>query len=150
MSHADKLRNGKNGVTIMVAHYAKLYFTMLLAFLVIDAVWLGLVAREFYGKHLGQLLASNPNWWAAILFYLLFIGGVLVFVVVPALQHDSIRRAMTYGAFFGLVTFATYDLTNLATVKDWPLVVTVVDMAWGSAIGAMISSVGLLAGRWFS
>ncbi|HSV99455.1 MAG TPA: DUF2177 family protein [Sedimentisphaerales bacterium] len=134
----------------MVAYYTKLYLATLFAFLLIDGIWLGLVARGFYGRYLGYLLRPSPNWFAAILFYLLFVGALLLFVVLPALQHESWKRALVYGAIFGLVTYATYDLTNLATIKDWPLIVTVVDLAWGTAIGAAVSSVGFLAGRLFS
>jgi uncharacterized membrane protein len=134
----------------MIAYYAKLYLATLFAFLVIDGIWLGLVARGFYGRYLGYLLRPSPNWFAAILFYLLFVGALLLFVVLPAMQHESWKRALVYGAIFGLVTYATYDLTNLATIKDWPLLVTVVDLAWGTAIGAAVSSVGFLAGRLFS
>lgn len=130
-----------------VTHYLKLYLTMLLAFLIMDAIWLGFIARGFYGKHLDYLLKSDPNWGAAFLFYLLFIAGVLVFVVVPSAQHDCVRRVMVFGAFFGLVTFATYDLTNLALVRDWPLVVTVVDLAWGMVVGASLSCVGFFVAR---
>jgi len=133
----------------MVAYYVKLYFSTLLAFLLIDGIWLGLVARGFYGRYLGFLLKPNPNWLAASLFYLLFVAGILLFVIIPALQHESGKRALVCGAIFGLVTYATYDLTNLATIKDWPLVVTVVDLAWGMSIGAAVSYVGFLAARWF-
>ena len=134
----------------MVAYYAKLYFAMFFAFLLIDGIWLGLVARGFYGRHLGYLLRPDPNWFAAILFYLLFIAGILLFVVVPASHHDSWRRALVHGAIFGLVTYATYDLTNLATIKDWPLIVTIVDLAWGTTVGAAVSSLGFLASRLLS
>jgi len=131
----------------MVARYAKIYLVTLLAFLVIDAIWLGFIARGFYGEHLDYLLKSDPNWAAAFLFYVLFIAGVLVFVVVPNAQHDSVKRVLIYGAFFGLVTFATYDLTNLALIRDWPVVVTVVDLAWGTVIGASLSCVSFFAAR---
>ncbi len=134
----------------MIAYYAKLYLATLFTFLVIDGIWLGLVARGFYGRYLGYLLRPSPNWFAAILFYLLFVGALLLFVVLPALQHESWKRALVYGAIFGLVTYATYDLTNLATIRDWPLIVTVVDLAWGTAIGAAVSFVGFLASRLFS
>ena len=134
----------------MITHYAKLYITSLLAFLVIDGIWLGLIARGFYGRHLGYLLKPNPNWFAAFLFYLLFVGGIVLFVIVPASHHESWRRVLVHGAVFGLVTYATYDLTNLATIKDWPVVVTVVDLAWGMSVSAIVSLVGFLAGRLFS
>jgi len=133
----------------MVAYYVKLYFSTLLAFLPIDGIWLGFVARGFYGRYLGFLLKPNPNWMAASLFYLLFVAGTLLFVIIPARQHESGKKVLVCGAIFGLVTYATYDLTNLATIKDWPLVVTVVDLAWGMSIGAAVSHVGFLAARWF-
>ena len=134
----------------MVAYYAKLYLATLFAFLLIDGIWLGLVARGFYGRYLGYLLRPSPNWFAAMLFYLLFVGALLLFVVLPASHQESWKRALAYGAISGLVTYATYDLTNLATIRDWPLVVTVVDLAWGTAIGAAVSFVGFLASRLFS
>ncbi len=132
----------------MVFHYAKLYGLTLLAFLLIDAIWLGLVARGFYGRHLGSLMRANPNWLAAFLFYLLFVTGILLFVSVPASQHDSAKRALIFGAFFGLVTYATYDLTNLATIKGWPLIVTMVDLAWGTSVGAVLGYLGFVMERW--
>lgn len=102
-------------------------------------VWLGLAAKNFYAKHIGFLMKANVNWAAAILFYLLFIAGLVVFVVVPALEKGSWVRALLFGALFGLITYATYDLTNLATLKDWPLVVTVVDLIWGTVLAASVS-----------
>jgi uncharacterized membrane protein len=129
-------------------YYAKLYLATLLAFFAIDMIWLVLVARGFYQQHLGFLLRPSPNWYAAIVFYLLFIAGLLVFVVVPGLQASSVRKVLLLGAFFGLITYATYDLTNLATVKDWPLIVTVVDLIWGAVLSASVSCAGYLAGKW--
>ena len=128
--------------------YLKVYLAAVIAFLAIDMVWLAVVARGFYRKHLGFLLADQPNWWAAGIFYLLFIAGLVVFVVMPAVQTGSLRRAVLLGGFFGLVTYATYDLTNHATVKGWPWIVTVVDMIWGTVLAASVSAVAYLAGRW--
>ncbi len=132
----------------MAFHYAKLYGVTLFAFLLIDAIWLGLAARGFYGRHLGSLMKANPNWPAAFLFYLLFVAGILLFVIVPASQHGSAKRALVFGAFFGLVTYATYDLTNLATLKNWPFIVTIVDLSWGTTLGAALSYIGFLLERW--
>ncbi|HSF82739.1 MAG TPA: DUF2177 family protein [Anaerolineales bacterium] len=128
--------------------YLKLYLATLIAFFLIDMVWLGVVARNFYRKYLGFLLSPNPNWAAAILFYLLFIGGILIFAVIPGLQAGSLGKALLLGALFGLLSYATYDLTNLATIKDWPLIVTVVDMIWGTVLAASVTWVSFLAGRW--
>ncbi len=128
--------------------YLKVYLAAVVAFLAIDMVWLVVVARSFYRKHLGYLLADQPNWWAAGIFYLLFLAGLVVFAVMPGLQAGSLRRAVLLGGFFGLVTYATYDLTNHATVKGWPWIVTVVDMTWGTVLAASVSAVAYLAGRW--
>jgi uncharacterized membrane protein len=133
-----------------MAFYIKLYLATLIAFIAIDMVWLGLVARTFYRKQLGFLLSSNTNWVAAIIFYLLFIVGILVFVVIPGLEDNSLKTTILRAALFGLVTYATYDLTNLATVKDWPLLITIVDLAWGTVLSIAVSCVGFLAAKWLS
>ena len=131
----------------MLAYYVKLYFATLVAFFLIDMVWLGLVARTFYRKHLGFLLAPTTNWIAALIFYLLFILGILVFVIVPGLQDHSLKTTLLRAVLFGLVTYATYDLTNLATVKNWPLLITVVDLAWGTVLSMAVSYVGFMVGK---
>jgi uncharacterized membrane protein len=127
--------------------YVKLYFITLAAFLVIDLVWLGWLARDFYQRYLGDLMSPNINWAAAILFYLLFVAGLIVFVVSPGMQTGSLDRTILLGAFFGLVTYATYELTNLATLKSWPLFLTVVDLAWGVILSSLVSWISYLAGR---
>ena len=124
-----------------------LYLITLAAFFLIDMAWLGTVAKGFYRRHLGALMGPKVVWPAAILFYLLFVVGLLVFVVRPALAAGAPVQALLFGALFGLVAYATYDLTNLATIKDWPLIVTVVDLAWGACLGGLVSFVSALAGR---
>jgi len=108
-------------------------------FFAIDMVWLGFVARRFYRTHLGAWLAPKPNWAAAVAFYVLFITGLVVFVVAPAVDAGSWADALWRGALFGLITYATYDLTNQATMRDWPAIVTVVDMAWGTTLAASVA-----------
>ena len=103
-------------------------------FFIIDLVWLGVIAKGFYQKHLGYLMRPQVNWAAAILFYLLFIIGIILFAVRPALELQSPMRALVYGALFGFFAYATYDLTNLATVRDWPVIVTVIDLIWGTVL----------------
>jgi uncharacterized membrane protein len=129
--------------------YLKLYALTFAAFFAIDMIWLGLVAKGFYRKHLGYLMAPDVNWPAAIIFYLLFIAGILVFVVVPGLKSGSIGMTVLRGALFGLITYATYDLTNLATIKNWPLTVTLVDLAWGTILSVVVSLAGFAAARGF-
>ncbi len=124
--------------------FIKLYLIALPVFFLIDMVWLGLVAKGFYAKHIGSLLKTEVNWTAAILFYLLFITGLVVFVITPALEKGSWMHAILFGALFGLVTYATYDLTNLALAKDWPLIVTIVDLIWGAVLAATVSVVTYL------
>lgn len=122
----------------------KLYLIALPVFFAIDMVWLGLVAKNFYAKQIGFLLKEDVNWTAAIVFYLVFLLGLVVFVVSPAFEKQSFSQALLLGALFGFVTYATYDLTNLATLKDWPLLVTAVDLAWGSVLSASVAGVTYL------
>lgn len=119
--------------------FIKLYLIALPVFLVIDVVWLTFIAKNFYAKQIGYLMAKNPNLFAALIFYLIFIAGLIFFVVTPALDKKMWTQALLAGAFFGLVTYATYDLTNLATVKDWPIIVTIVDLIWGMVVSATVS-----------
>lgn len=131
--------------------FIKLYAIALPVFFAIDMIWLGLVAKNFYAKQIGFLMKSNINWVAAILFYLLFIGGLVVFVIEPSLVKEKWLHAVLLGALFGLITYATYDLTNLATIKDWPLLVTVIDLIWGSVLAASVSVITyLIASKWFA
>lgn len=108
-------------------------------FFAIDLVWLGVVAKTFYRQHLGHLLAAEINWVAAIAFYLLFIAGIVFFAVKPALAVNSATRALVDGALFGFFTYATYDLTNHATMRDWPAIVTVVDIVWGTVLSGSVA-----------
>ncbi len=121
--------------------FIKLYAIAFPVFLAIDMVWLGLVAKNFYRSQIGTLMKPDVNWAAAIIFYLIFIVGLVIFVISPAMEKDSWMNAMIFGALFGLVCYATYDLTNLAVAKDWPLLVTIVDLAWGAVLAASVSVV---------
>ena len=119
----------------------KLYGIALSVFFLIDMVWLGVVAKQFYAQQLGFLMKTEVNWIAALLFYFLFIFALVIFVISPSLAAGSWKQALMLGALFGLVTYATYDLTNLATVKDWPLLVTIVDLIWGMVLSASVSTI---------
>jgi uncharacterized membrane protein len=119
--------------------FLKTYIITLPVFLAIDLAWLSLIARKFYAQYLGFLMKTNVNFAAAGLFYLLFVVGLVVFAVLPAIEKSSWTQALLLGALLGLISYATYDLTNLATIKDWPLIVTVVDMVWGTVLGASVS-----------
>lgn len=119
--------------------FLKLYAIALPVFLAIDMLWLGVVAKNFYQAQIGGLMKPDVNWTAAIIFYLIFITGLVVFVITPSVEKSSWTHALLFGALFGLVCYATYDLTNLAVAKDWPLLVTIVDLAWGAALAASVS-----------
>lgn len=115
---------------------------MAATFLVLDGVWLGAVAKDFYKKYIGDLMSTNPNFFAAGLFYALYLLGLLVLVIIPSAEARSFSQALVKGALFGLVCYATYDLTSQAVIKDWPWTVTIVDLAWGTAISTVIAAVG--------
>lgn len=123
----------------------KLYLIMVPVFFAVDIVWLGLISKNFYQKHLGYLMAPSVNWPPAVIFYLLYIAGILFFAVIPAFEKQSLLKAVGAGAFLGLVAYATYDLTNYATIRDWPFIVVAVDLAWGMTCSAIVSVAGYLA-----
>ena len=128
-----------------ISIFLKLYAVAFASFLVIDLLWLGVVARSFYRAELGHLLRADVNWVAAFAFYLLFVIGIVVLVVWPAIERESLSRALLFGALFGLVTYAAYDLTNLATLEGFPLRMVVVDLIWGTVLCAGISGITYLA-----
>lgn len=124
--------------------FTKLYFIAFPVFFVIDMLWLGVFAKNFYAKQIGMLMKTDINWIAAIIFYLIFIAGLVLFVITPAIEKNSLIHAVLYGAFFGLVCYATYDLTNLAVAKDWPILVTIVDLIWGAVLASLVSIITYL------
>ena len=123
-----------------------IFFIAFIIFFVIDILWLGLFAKKMYQSQIGYILAKKPNWYAAIVFYILYIVFLLIFAVMPALDKGSLTDAMLYGALFGFITYATYDLTNLATLDKWPLKVTIIDMIWGTFLGFSVSTLTYLIG----
>ncbi|MCD8519570.1 MAG: DUF2177 family protein [Erysipelotrichaceae bacterium] len=125
---------------IWLAYFAVTF----VVFMGIDLIWLGVIAAPFYRNQIGFLMAKKVNWGAAVLFYLIFIAGMVIFVIDPALQAQSFTSALVMGALFGLVTYATYDLTNLATLEGWPLTLVIVDLLWGMSLSVLVSSITYL------
>jgi uncharacterized membrane protein len=123
------------------------YVGTLVTFCVLDLLWLGFVAKGFYQAQVGDLLLPRPNWLPALLLYSLYAAGVVWFVVVPAQQADSLVRAVLAGAAFGLVVYATYDLTNLAVLKGWTVGVAIADILWGAAVTAASAAGGFALSR---
>jgi uncharacterized membrane protein len=127
----------------------KHYLVTFVVFLAVDAVWLGLVAPRFYASQIGPLMAKRPKWAAAGLFYLLFVAGLVVFCVSPGVRDGAFRDVALRGAFYGLVTYGTYALTNLAVLEGWTVLAAVVDMAWGATLAGVTSALSVwLAGLW--
>ncbi len=117
-----------------------LYALAVPVFFIIDMIWLGFIARNFYQAKMGYLL-GDVNWVAAVIFYLVFLLGLTFFATYPAVAKSTLLMAVLLGGLFGFFTYATYDLTNLATIKNWPLSLTIVDILWGTVLGALVSGV---------
>ena len=131
-----------------ILFYLKLYALTVPVFFIIDLIWLGVVAKGFYQKNLKYILSPNVNWTAAIIFYLMYIAGILIFAVLPGVAKDSVRHAALWGALFGFFTYATYDLTNLALLKDWPLNIVVVDILWGVVLCTVVATLSFYIAKW--
>lgn len=117
----------------------------------IDYVWLTAMSKNFYGKYLSQLLSEKPNLIPAAIFYVIYIIAISIFIITPALQGNfGIGKVFLLGAFLGLTAYATYDLTNQATLKNWPTIVTIVDLMWGMMITGTVSTLTYLITRYFS
>jgi len=127
----------------------KLFLVSFITFLFLDAIWLGLIARGFYSKHLSLYLTDNVIWPSAFIFYIIFNIGLLIFVILPSIEKNSYSTLLIYSILYGLVTFATYDLTNHATIKDWPLIVSIVDMSYGMFVALVSSSAAFYANKYF-
>lgn len=132
-----------------MAQYLIAYAATAATFLILDLVWLGLVAKSFYRAKIGGLLLDQINLPAAVIFYLFYILGILIFAVTPALQSGSWRSAILFGSLFGFFAYGTYDMTNLATLRDWPVSMVVVDIVWGSFLTGISATVGFLVARQF-
>ncbi len=119
--------------------FLKSYLIAVPVFFAIDMLWLGFIANNIYRKGIGFIMKDSPNWTAAIIFYLLYLAGMVFFVIQPSLEKHSWRYALFVGMFFGFITYATYDLTNLATLKNWPIHITLIDLLWGTILGGSVS-----------
>jgi len=120
------------------------YVVSVPVFFIVDMIWLGVVAKDFYRKALDPLLTPNINWTAAIIFYFLFLFGILIFALLPGLEKRSLGYTLGMAALFGFLAYATYDLTNLATLRDWPLILSLVDMTWGAFLSASTAGITYL------
>ncbi|MEZ4952963.1 MAG: DUF2177 family protein [Saprospiraceae bacterium] len=129
--------------------YFLLYLIATLIFFTIDMIWLGWLAKDFYWKKLDFILTDQTNWTAAIIFYLIYIAGILYFAVVPGLNAGNWQIALLNGALFGFFCYATYDLTNMALIKGWPLEVVIIDIIWGAVLTGSVAVLSYLLGNKF-
>jgi len=118
------------------------YLLTFIVFLMIDMLWLGVIAKNVYQKYLGDFLTDNVNWTAAFIFYFIFVVGISIFVIYPSVNKGSVWNAILMGALFGFFTYSTYDLTNLATLKGWPIPIVIIDIIWGSVLSSLVSLSG--------
>ena len=130
--------------------YLIAYGATMLVFFAIDFVWLGVVAKDFYRERLGALMLEQVNLPVAAVFYLIYIVGIVVFAVSPALQAGSWKTALMLGGLFGFIAYGTYDVTNLATLRGWPVSVVIVDMTWGTVLTGVSAALGYAITRYFA
>lgn len=128
----------------------KLYFLTLPVMLVLDGVWLMFIAKSFYKKHLGYLMTNNPNWIAITIFYLTFVIGIIILATLPAVEKKSLITALTLGALIGFISYGAYDFTNWATIKNWPVIVVIIDIAWGVFVTSATATISFLIAKWIS
>lgn len=128
--------------------FFKLYLISLVVFFAIDLFWLGIIAKNLYREQIGFLISDEVRWGPAILFYFLYIAGLVFFALLPVFNEGSWVLALIYGGFFGLVCYATYDLTNLATIARWPIKIVVYDLLWGTFISGITCLITFWIGNW--
>ena len=126
------------------------YLLTFAVFLIIDMLWLGVIAKNIYQKYLGNFLTDSVNWTAAFIFYFIFVAGISIFAIYPSVNKGSVINAILMGTLFGFFTYATYDLTNLATLKGWPLPIVIIDIIWGSVLSAVVSLSGFYIVKWLT
>lgn len=125
-----------------ILKYLSTYSLTFLSFLIIDFIWLAFISKNFYQKHIGSLLKQDINFYAAGIFYLSFVFAILVLVIIPAYQAKSIQQLILHSLLFGFITYGTYDLTNLTALKNWPLIITIVDILWGMTVSLLTGLAG--------
>lgn len=126
----------------IIKKYLPLYLLIIPVFFAFDLVWLGVVAADLYENQIGFLLADTINWDAAVIFYLLYIAGIVYFAIAPGIAKNSLKYCMISAALFGFLAYATYDLTNLATVEGWPIKITIIDLIWGTTLTSLTALSG--------
>ncbi len=125
--------------------YLVAYVVTMIVMLAIDLLWLAVLAKSLYRESIGHLMAENANLQAAAVFYLIYVGGLVLYGVAPHAAEPGVWKAAGSAAVFGFIAYATYDLTNLATLRDWPVRIVIIDLAWGAFISAIAAAAGKFA-----
>jgi uncharacterized membrane protein len=125
--------------------YVVAYLAVACVMVVVDMLWLGVIAKSFYQGAIGHLMAEQPRVSAALAFYVLYTLGLMIFAVTPEPSNPAWQRAALMGALFGFFAYATYDLSNLATLNGWPVHLALADMLWGAALSALAAGAGKIA-----
>ncbi|MET0544563.1 MAG: DUF2177 family protein [Variovorax sp.] len=133
----------------MTTKYLLAWAATFVVMLAIDMLWLGVIAKSLYQQGMGNLMAPQPRLAIAALFYVMYPIGLVIFAVLPGMSADSLARAALLGALFGLFAYGTYDLTNLAVVRDWPVGLSFIDMAWGTFVSGLSAVAGMAVLRYF-
>ena len=133
---------------LLMLKYAIAYVSTAIIFFILDLIWLSIMATNFYRARIPDIMATDVNYVAAVLFYLMFVAGVVIFAVGPALESGRWSVALIYGALFGFMAYGTYDLTSQATLKQWSTAVTIVDMTWGTFVSGSAASLGYFVTSW--
>jgi len=126
------------------------FFISFIIFLIVDMIWLIFIGKKMYQKQLGYLMAPSVNLLPAFLFYIIFVIGLMFFVIYPSIKQNNFLYAILAGGLYGLVTYSTYDLTNFATIRDWPVIITVIDLIWGSFVSCSTAIISFFVYRFFS
>lgn len=124
--------------------YLAIYAIALVIFFAIDIIWLGFIAKNLYREKLGFILSDKVNWVAAIVFYMIYIAGIIYFAILPGVASGDVVTALIKGALLGGLCYATYDLTNMATIAKWPLIITVIDIIWGAFLTGSVAALTAL------
>lgn len=127
----------------------KNYLITFVVYFGIEMVWLGLIAKNLYEKHIGHLLADKPNLVVSIIYFIIVVAGLIFFAISPALEKNSLTYAIFAGALFGFMTYATYTMTNLATLRDWPMMIAIIDIAWGTVLNGLTAGISFYVINFF-
>jgi uncharacterized membrane protein len=144
------MRVGAATMRRMTTKHLVAWLVTFIVMLIIDLLWLGVIAKSLYQQGMGDLMSPTPRVGIAALFYLMYPVGLVIFAIMPGVDANSVLRAGVLGALFGLFAYSTYDLTNLSVIRNWPVALSFIDIAWGALVSGVSSAAGAMAWRWMA